>query len=194
MVGAILTQATTWHHVEQALDRLRQAGALAPRQLLAVRPARLERLIRPAGSYRQKAKRLNGFTRWYVSRYRGRAARMFRGPHAALRQELLQLPGIGPETADAILLYAGAKPVFVVDAYTQRIFRRHRLIRPGATYDDVQRFAMQRLPADAALFNEFHALLVAVGKRCCHRRAPDCARCPLGDLPRTLEVSSDGKR
>ena len=194
MVGAILTQATNWRSAERAINRLRAAGALGPRRLLAVPGARLERLIRPAGYFRQKAKRLRGYTRWYIERYRGEARRMFRTAPLRLRHELLQVPGVGPETADAILLYAGGKPAFVVDAYTERVFRRHRVIRRGATYDEIQRLAMQRLPADAALFNEFHALLVAVGKRCCHRSAPDCAHCPLGDLPRTLEGSIHGKR
>ena len=185
MVGAILTQATNWHNVERALDRLTAARTLTPRALAAMRRARLERLIRPAGYFRQKAARLQRFSRWYLARYGGSPRRMFRVPWRRLRGQLLTLHGIGPETADAMLLYAGGRPVFVVDAYTMRVFRRHRLIAERATYDDVQRAAMRSLPDVARLYNEFHALLVAVGKRHCHRRTPDCTRCPLGNLPHT---------
>ncbi|MBI2104883.1 MAG: endonuclease III domain-containing protein [Candidatus Omnitrophica bacterium] len=190
MAGAVLTQATNWRNVERAIERLRRAGALRPQRLLALRRGELEDAIRPAGYFRQKAKRLQAFARWYAARYAGSARRMFRTPWPALRRELLGLHGIGPETADSILLYAGAQPVFVIDAYTIRVFARHRLLGRRAAYDAVQRLAMRALPADAALYNEFHALLVAVGKRYCHRRAPDCAQCPLGDLPHTIEVNA----
>lgn len=194
MMGAMLTQATSWHNVERAMERLRGADALSPRRLLALPVARLERAVRPAGYFRQKAKRLRALSRWLVDRYQGRPARMFRRPWPALRQELLGLHGIGPETADSMLLYAGRRPVFVVDAYTRRLFSRHRLIGPDASYHDIQALAMRSLPPDAPLYNEFHALVVAVGKRFCHRRHPDCVHCPLGDLPHTVEVESDGHR
>ena len=186
MVGAILTQATSWHNVERAIARLKRAERLHPRRLLAMGRGRLERTVRPAGYFRQKAKRLRAFASWYVSRYAASPERMFRTPWPALRQELLGLEGIGPETADSMLLYAGGKPVFVVDAYTTRVLRRHRLIGARATYDEVQRLAVRRLPVSVKVYNEFHALLVAVGKRFCHRRHPECRRCPLGDLPHTV--------
>ena len=186
MVGAILTQATNWHNVEQAIAKLKRADGLNPRRLLAMRRGRLERAVRPAGYFRQKAKRLRAFASWYVSRYAASPERMFRTPWPALRQELLGLEGIGPETADSMLLYAGGKPAFVVDAYTTRVLRRHRLIGARATYDEVQRLAVRRLPVSVKVYNEFHALLVAVGKRFCHRRHPECRRCPLGDLPHTV--------
>ena len=188
MAGAILTQATNWHNVERAIVRLRRAGALQPRRLLALRKGRLERAIRPAGYFREKATRLQAFSRWYVRRYAGRARRMFSTPWRILREELVSLHGIGPETADAILLYAGGQPAFVVDAYTIRVLRRHRLIRADAGYEDVRRIAMRALPAEVKVYKEFHALLVAVGKRHCHRRHPDCRGCPLGDLAHTSEV------
>jgi endonuclease-3 related protein len=187
MVGAILTQATNWRNVEQAIQRLRAARALHPHRLATMPRARLERLIRASGYFRQKAKRLQQFCRWYIQRYAANARRMFQTPWPALRRELLALHGIGPETADSILLYAGRQPVFVVDAYTTRIFQRHRLIPAQATYAVVQALAMRQLPADVTVYNESHALLVAVGKRFCHRQAPDCHRCPLGDLPHTWE-------
>jgi len=186
MVGALLTQATNWHNVEQAIRTLKQQGALHPRRLLAMPGRELERAVRPAGYFRQKAKRLRIFSRWLVRRYTGSPVRMFRTPWRVLREELLALHGVGPETADSMLLYAGEQPVFVVDAYTTRVLRRHRLINGQATYDEVQQFAMREWPASARIYNEFHALLVAVGKRYCHRRNPDCHNCPLGDLPHTI--------
>jgi len=192
MAGAILTQATNWRNVEQAIAGLRRAGALRPRGLLALRKERLERAIRPAGYFREKAARLRRFTRWYVTRYAGLTRRMFRTPWRILREEFLSLHGIGPETADSMLFYAGEQPVFVVDAYTTRVLRRHRLIRAGARYEDIQRAAMRALPAEAKVYNEFHALLVAVGKRYCHRRDPDCTQCPLGDFPHQPKRGVDG--
>lgn len=188
MVGALLTQATSWSNVEEAMDRLRGARLLSPSRLAGERRARLERLIRPAGYFRQKARRLQGFSRWYLRRFRGRADRMFRTPLPRLREELLAQYGVGPETADSILLYAGRRPVFVVDAYTQRVFYRHRLVDRAARYETVQELVMRALRAEERLYNELHALIVAVGKRYCHRTAPDCAHCPLGDLPRRREV------
>lgn len=188
MVGAILTQATQWQNVEQAIDHLRQGRALTPQCLLKLPLAQLQRLIRPVGYFRQKAKRIRVFTRWYLSRYGADSARMFKTPWTKLRRELLALWGIGPETADSILLYAGNQPVFVVDAYTHRVFRRHRLIRfkRQSNYEAIQHLVMQRLPRQAVVYNEFHALLVGVGKRFCHKQHPDCEHCPLEDLPRSL--------
>lgn len=185
MVGAILTQATNWRNVEQAITQLKRATPLTPRRIAVMPRAQLERLIRAAGYFRQKAERLQGLARWYVGRYGGSRRRMFRTPWRALRGELLALRGIGPETADSMLLYAGGQPVFVVDAYTSRIFRRHRVIGAGAGYDEIQQRAMRALPKRAPVYNEFHALLVAVGKRHCHRSRPTCEQCPLGGLPHT---------
>lgn len=185
MVGAILTQATNWHNVEQAITRLKAARGLHPRRLLAMPRRHLEEAIRPTGYFRQKAERLQRFSQWFVARYGGSAHRMFRTPWQVLREEFLALHGIGPETADSILLYAGGQPVFVIDAYTTRILRRHRLIGRRSRYEDVQQLMMRAVPKQASLYNEFHALLVAVGKRFCHRTQPDCEHCPLGHLPHT---------
>jgi len=186
MVGAILTQATNWNNVERAIGRLRRERALTATGLRRVRTERLARLIRPAGYPGEKATRLAAFTRWYLRRGGGRAARLFRTPWPALRRELLRLRGIGPETADAILLYAGAQPVFVVDAYTRRVFARHGLNAPAARYEDIQHQVMAALPGGAERYNELHALLVVVGKRHCHRRRPACAGCPLEQLPHNV--------
>jgi endonuclease-3 related protein len=177
-VGAILTQHTAWTNVERALRALRAEGLLVPRRLAAVPPARLERLIRPAGTFRVKARRLSAFVRFVEGRLRGRLGRLQREAVPALRAALLAVPGLGPETTDAILLYAGHRPVFVVDAYTRRLLGRHGLTARAASYEAVRSFMEAHLPSDPALFNEYHALLVAAGKRYC-RPVPRCRECPL---------------
>jgi endonuclease-3 related protein len=176
--GAILTQHTAWTNVDRALRVLEAHRLLDPRRLDAVPEARLAGLIRPAGTFRVKARRLRAFARFLLDRFDGRLARLRRAPLVALRAELLRVPGLGPETADAILLYAARRPVFVADAYTRRVFGRHRLIPPDAGYETLRAFAERHLPSDPRLFNEYHALLVAVGKRYCGT-APRCAECPL---------------
>lgn len=182
ILGAILTQNTAWSNVAQAIDNLRRARVLTPQGLAALPTSRLARLIRPSGYYNVKAVRVKRFLRFLRDRYRLNLSRMFRRPPSALRKELLGVPGIGPETADSILLYAGNVPTFVVDAYTRRILSRHGLIRSDATYDEMQAIFMTALTPDTPLYNEYHALLVAVGKEFC-RAVPRCARCPLrGDL------------
>jgi endonuclease III related protein len=178
-VGAILTQNTNWSNVSRAIANLKKAGALHPRRLYSLGSRTTARLIRPSGYYRLKTKRLRNFLALVLQEYGGSMARMKRVPLDALRSVLLSVNGIGPETADSILLYAFDKPVFVVDAYTKRIFLRHHLISSTATYESVQTFCMARLPNDARLFNEFHALIVKVGKEYCLKNNPKCHRCPL---------------
>lgn len=178
IVGAILTQNTAWTNVARAIASLRRAGVLTPRALATLPTPRLARLIRPSGYYRTKAARVKQFVRFLQNGYRLDLSRMFAERPSRLRQELLAVPGIGPETADSILLYAGEIPNFVVDAYTRRILERHGLIRRDAAYDAVQALFMGTLPPDALLYNEYHALLVAVGKDFC-RPVPRCGGCPL---------------
>jgi len=192
MVGAILTQSTRWHNVLRALDRVRSSGMLSVRALATTRLSAIQRLLRSSGYFRQKARRVQVFSRWFLATYRGRPSRMFATKLKILREELLSIWGIGPETADTILLYAGNQPVFVVDAYARRVFQRHQLIDGREPYSTVRHLVMHALPRRANLFNEFHALLVAVGKQYCHRRNPDCAHCPLGTFPRQLEGTSNG--
>jgi endonuclease-3 related protein len=176
-VGAVLAQHTAWPNAARALRALRARGLLSPERLLAIPPATLARLIRPAGTYRPKARRLRAVARWLLHEAGGwRAVR--RAPLAPLRRRLLAMEGIGPETADAILLYAAGRPVFVADAYTRRILGRHGLLGAGVGYERARAFLERHLPSDPALFNEFHALLVAVGKTHCGP-APRCAGCPL---------------
>jgi len=182
MLGAVLVQNTSWQNVERAIDNLRQADLLTPQALYGVPVEELEELVRPAGYFRVKARRLHSLLEFYVTRYRGSLEAMLGRPVDQLREELLAVNGIGPETADSILLYACELPVFVVDAYTYRIFSRHGWIDFDADYDAIQDLFESGLPADAALYNEYHALLVQVGKRFCRKQDPKCEECPLADL------------
>jgi endonuclease III related protein len=182
MVGAVLVQNTSWRNAAHAIENLRQADLLDLRALDALPPEELAELIRPAGYYRLKARRLQSLVRYIVQRYDGTLETMFARPCDELRQELLTLHGIGPETADAILLYAGQMPVFVVDSYTCRVLGRHGWLDDEADYDRVQEMFHDALAADAALYNEFHALLVRVGKDYCRKSQPKCQQCPLRDL------------
>jgi endonuclease III related protein len=177
-VGAILTQHTAWSGAARALAALRVQRLLTVRRLAAVPLDALGALVRPAGTYRLKAQRLLDFTRWVLERSGGDFRTMRRAPLQPLRRDLLAVPGLGPETADAILLYAADRPVFVADAYTRRVLVRHRLLRPDAGYEETRAFLESHLPSDPALFNEFHALLVAVAKTHC-RTIPHCGGCPL---------------
>ncbi len=157
---------------------LRARALLEPRRLAAVPQGRLGGLIRPAGTFRVKARRLSAFVRFVLARGGGRMTGLRRESLARVRPALLAVPGLGPETTDAILLYAANRPVFVVDAYTRRVLARHRLMPPRAAYDAARAFVETHLPSDPRLFNEYHALLVAVGKRYC-RTIPRCGECPL---------------
>lgn len=182
MVGAVLVQNTAWRNVERAINNLREAGVMQPHALYELPIAELAELIRPAGYYQIKAKRLRNLLRFVVERYDGSLEAMFRTNPSSLREELLTIHGIGPETADAILLYAGGLPTFVVDTYTHRILARHGWIGYDALYDEIKDHFESALPADAMLYNEYHALLVRIGKDYCKRAAPKCDACPLAPM------------
>jgi endonuclease III related protein len=182
ILGAVLTQNTSWRNVTVAIRRLRKAGFLRWTQLLRASTAQLESCIRPAGYFRQKARTIRTFAEWLKSSHQGSLKELFAQPPELLRGQLLQLRGLGPETVDAILLYAGKQPFFVADAYTRRVLARHGLISPGDGYSQAQQFLHQHLPAEEAVYNEFHALLVEAGKRYCKRQAPQCEGCPLRDF------------
>ena len=189
--GAILTQNTTWRNATLALKNLRRAGLLARRRFRQISVDELATLIRPAGFYRQKARTLHNFAHWIEQAHGGSLDALFAQDAARARAQLLALKGIGPETADAILLYSGRHPVFVADAYTRRVLSRHDLLSPTANYHSAQRFLHQHLPPDEALFNEFHALLVEAAKRYCHRNVAHCEECPLGKfLTRKLKIET----
>jgi endonuclease-3 related protein len=193
MVGAILVQNTSWQNVERAIGNLREADLLDPHALYDVPEEELEELIRPAGYYRVKARRLRSLLKYFLERFDGSIEAMFRTPLHDLRPELLSINGVGPETADSILLYAGSLPTFVVDAYTHRILGRHGWIDLEADYHQVQEYFHDHLPADAAMFNEFHALLVNLGKHFCKKAKPLCNACPLKCLlPKGGPIGNDG--
>jgi endonuclease-3 related protein len=188
-IGAILVQNTAWANVERTLESLRARELLSFEALDRVSAPRLAPLLRSSGTFRVKARRLRAFLDFLGTEYGGRVAGMRADRSGALRRKLLAVPGIGPETADSIALYAAGKPLFVVGAYTRRVFSRLGLLpgnraggaRRSQGYTEVQRHLMDRLPRNAALYNDYHAQLVRLGKDHC-RPSPRCAGCPLDDL------------
>ena len=210
IVGAFLTQNTAWGNVERAMANLRRSRRLSVAGIRRVPLARLQRLIRPAGYFRQKALRLKGFVAWLDAAHAGSLTRLFALPTTELRAQLLALDGIGPETADSILLYAGGHPVFVVDAYTRRILDRHQVLPFDAPYEQVRqsferalrhaseprrlgeqprhpasRMSSAKVSPAARHYNQMHALLVAVGHHYCRKSEARCEHCPLAPfLPR----------
>jgi endonuclease-3 related protein len=180
-VGAILVQNTAWANAERALEALRRRRLLSFEALSRVPASRLAPLLRSSGTFRVKARRLRSFLDFLGAEYGGRVEGMAEESPAVLRRKLLAVPGIGPETADSIALYAASHPVFVVDAYTRRVFSRLGLLRGHEAYGDVQRLFEDRLPRDAGLFNDYHAQLVRLGKDHCRPR-PRCDGCPLEDI------------
>lgn len=182
MLGAILTQNTSWTNVEKALTNLSKVCELSPEDILSLTPDRLEEAIRPSGYFRQKAKRLNIFCRFCLEEYEGDLNQMKFVQIKKLRRQLLDLHGIGPETADSMLLYALDRPVFVVDAYTSRLFSRLGLCDGKAKYDDVQALFMENLQPDVRMFNEYHALIVRHAKEMCSKRTPECEECTLAKM------------
>jgi endonuclease-3 related protein len=177
IVGAILTQSTAWANVEKAMKNLKQAGVLHPEALRKLSPQELAGLIRPCGYYNVKAKRLKAFVRW-LGEHDNYLDGLYRGDSVALRRRLLGVYGIGEETADSILLYAGQRPAFVIDAYTRRIIDRMGLTPSARDYAGYQKLFTSNLPEDVALFNEYHALLVRHAKEVC-RQLPRCEICCL---------------
>ena len=177
-VGAILTQNTAWTNVEKAITRLKEANALSVGVLDAMSHRRLARLIKAAGYFNVKAKRLKNFIFFLQTRYGGSLRKMLAQKTARLRAELLSINGTGPETADSILLYAGEKPIFVIDAYTKRVLSRHGVLPYEKSYDEFQRLFSQHLPRNASLYNQYHAMFVNIGKDFC-RSQPLCNSCPL---------------
>jgi endonuclease-3 related protein len=186
ITGAILTQNTNWANVEKAITNLKSAHLLIPEKLHLLNVSKLAELIRPAGYYNIKAKRLKNFIKWLFRNYDGQLVNLKKTNTDQLRAELLAIKGIGPETADSILLYALDRPIFVVDAYTARVAVRHGLIEAEADYEQLQELFQSNLPRDSRLFNEYHALLVRLGKEFCRPKA-QCRRCPLEKLPHALD-------
>lgn len=182
IVGAVLVQNTSWKNVEQAIDNLRDEGVMTVQKLYALPERELAEAIRPAGYFQVKARRLRNLLRLLVQEFDGSLDAMFATDMAMLREQLLRVNGIGPETADAILLYAGNLPTFVVDTYTHRILARHGWIGYDADYHKIKDYFEDSLPQDVELYNEYHALLVRLGKEYCRRTLPKCEGCPLAEL------------
>jgi len=193
IVGAILTQNTAWQNVEKAITVLKEKQLLSAGELLAVPEQELAVLIRSSGYYRVKARRLKSFFFFLQQDYHGSLTAMFTEETGRLREKLLGIKGIGAETADSILLYAGGKAIFVVDAYTRRILCRHGIINPQAAYEEIQRLFMDHLPADPGLFNQYHALIVNAGKHYC-RKTPRCSVCPLYTLSPPQHIDMEGEK
>ena len=189
-VGAILTQNTAWTNVEKAIKRLKEARSLSVAALGRMTHRRLALLIKSAGYFNVKARRLKNFISFLHGRYAGSQKKMFRQPTPRLRQELLAVNGVGPETADSILLYAGEKPSFVIDAYTKRVLSRHGVLPYDKSYDDFQQLFVKHLPADASFYNQYHAMFVNIGKHFC-RKKPLCSSCPLNGWRNVPPLRSD---
>ena len=181
-LGAILTQNTNWQNVSRVMEALKANGDLDPVVLAKMPEAELASRFRPAGYYNLKARRVKNFLDFLAARFAHSMQKMALEELESLRVELLGLHGIGPETADSILLYALHKPTFVVDAYTFRILSRHDLVTEPCSYEELRQVFMERLPAEVPLYQEFHALLVRLGKEFC-RPKPRCAGCPLEGWP-----------
>lgn len=179
IVGAILTQSVSWKNVEKAIDNLKKEGLMSLEAILSADNEKLAGLIRSTMYYNQKAKKLKNFCQYIARNYEGDIHNFFKNDVSQMRDQLLGIKGIGPETADSIILYAAEKPIFVVDAYTRRIFSRLGFFCPDVSYDEMQSFFMDNLPLDTALFNEYHALIVRLGKECCKNKGPLCSECPV---------------
>jgi endonuclease-3 related protein len=181
IVGAILTQSAAWGNVEKAVNNLRGAKALSPRALRQLSTPKLARLVHPCGYYNVKARKLKSFALWLGNHYDDDLDRLFASSIEDLRQQLLSIHGIGQETADSIILYGANKPIFVIDAYTRRIISRIGLAPDKDSYAAYQALFIENLEPDAKLFNEYHALLVCLGKKVCRPR-PLCPQCCLNDI------------
>jgi endonuclease-3 related protein len=187
MVGAILTQNTSWRNVEKAIQKLKEKKVLSPEGIHRLKKSQFASLIKSSGYYRVKADRLKAFINFLYEEFNGDLKGMGREKLGELREKLLRVNGIGPETADSILLYGLKKPIFVIDAYTKRILSRHGVISEKTSYEEVQKLFMGHLPLDEKLFNEYHALLVYLGKTVC-KKIPRCDICPLLSIEEGLEI------
>lgn len=177
VIGAILTQNTSWSNVEKSIKNLKKENLLTPDKLWEVEDEKLEELIRSSGYYRQKTKKIKNFLRFLQENYNGELMDLFKEGMEDLRRKLISVNGIGKETADSIILYAANKPIFVIDAYTRRIFNRLGVTQEE-DYDELQKLFQKNLPQDSRMFNEYHALIVHLGKNYC-KKNPNCRECPL---------------
>lgn len=192
IIGAILTQNTNWTNVEKAIKNLKAAKVFTPRKLYEIKQEELAELIKPSGYFNVKAKRLKHFIEWLFVNYNGSLAKLFKLDYTELREQLLSVNGIGRETADSIILYAAEKPTFVVDAYTKRVLVRHGVITDDCDYDTIKAVFEDNLPKEVSLFNEYHALIVMVGKYYCKPKMK-CEECPLESFHRSSTIQHGRK-
>ncbi len=185
VIGAILTQNTNWSNVEKAIKNLKKAKVFTPKKLNEIEIEKLAEHIKPSGYFNVKARRLKHFIEWLFLKYNGSLPKLFKLDCATLREQLLSVNGIGRETADSIILYAAEKPTFVVDAYTKRVLVRHGLINENYTYDEIKAVFEDNLPEKVSLYNEYHALIVMVGKHYCKPKM-QCEECPLKNVHRNV--------
>ncbi len=186
VLGAILTQNTSWTNVEKAIQNLKDLNVISVEMLRLITTDELAQLIRSSGYYNQKALKIKNFINFLYENYEGELEKMFDQEASMLRDKLLEIKGIGPETADSIILYCANKPVFVIDAYTHRIFSRHGVVPEQTNYNEMQELFMDSLENDVEIFNEYHALIVKVAKEHCKKQKPICTGCPLEDDPHTV--------
>lgn len=183
-IGAILTQNTAWKNVEKAVASLNERNLISINSINNSSEKELAQLIRPSGYYNQKARKLKNFCKYVIDNYDGDLKKFFSS--GSLREELLSINGVGNETADSIILYSAKKPVFVIDAYTKRIVARMGIINSNSSYGEVQQLFMKNLKKEETLYNEYHALLVMLGKNYC-RKKPECQKCPVrGDCKQKI--------
>ncbi len=187
VIGAILTQNTNWANVEKAIKNLKTAKIFTPKKLHEIKQEKLAELIKPSGYFNVKAKRLKYFIEWLFLNYSGSLTKLFKLDYTALREQLLSVNGIGRETADSIILYAAEKPTFVVDAYTKRVLVRHGLITDDYDYDAIKAVFEDNLPKVLSIYNEYHALIVMVGKYYCKPKMK-CEECPLENFHRIRTI------
>jgi endonuclease III related protein len=180
IVGAVLTQNTAWRNVEKAIRNIKLKKLLSIKKLTRLPVSELAQLIKPSGFYNIKAQRLHNLLSFLTQNYQGSLTKMNNIPTEKLRNDLLSVNGIGQETADSILLYAFSKPVFVVDAYTKRIFSRHKFFSYATEYSEIQKLFTDNLPKRIKIYNEYHALIVQLAKEHC-KKTPNCCECPLSD-------------
>ncbi len=179
VIGAILTQQSTWTNVEKALSNLKEANILTPNDIVSLPLNNLKQIIKPSGFFNQKAENLRRLSKYILDFYGGNIELLFGKDKKNLREELLELKGVGKETADSIILYGAEKTEFVVDAYTKRIYSRLKLVEENINYDDLKKYIINEIPEELLVYQEFHGLIVLLGKNICKKKNPNCLECPL---------------
>ena len=191
VIGAILTQQSTWTNVEKALKNLKEANVLTPKDIVELPLEDLKQIVKPSGFFNQKAERLKKISEYLLVFYGGDLGLLFTKDKKFLREELLGLKGIGEETADSIILYAAEKTEFVIDAYTKRIYSRLKIVEEKKSYEDLKKYIINEIPEELIVYQEFHGLIVILGKNICKKKNPNCKECPLNSKCNFLITKKD---